>query len=102
QLDRDEGMPLAFIAMGLQVGLVVAVETDGMRLVNRLGPAVIDRAVAAQIQAKLDAVAVKTAAPVELRGGLELMVLHAHALAREGTVELSPAFLHLRPRVVFK
>ena len=71
KLDGDEGMGLAGIAPGLEVGLGVAVKADRVGLVTRLGAAVADRAVAAQVQAKLDAVAVEAAAPVERRGGCE-------------------------------
>ena len=101
KLHRDKRMRFARIPGGLKIGVVVAVKSDGMRLVMRLNAAIVDSAGAAQIEAKLDAVAVEAAAPIDGRNGLELMVFHADALARKGTVELSPAFLHLRPSAAF-
>src|SRR5262249_11170967 len=87
--------------MGLEIGVVITIKADGVRLVARLGPTIVNTAGAAQVEAKLDAVTMETAAPVELFSRLELMVLDADALAHKGTIKLSPALFHLRPSSAF-
>jgi len=101
KLHGDERMGLASIAARFKIGLGVAVKADGMGLVTRLGPPVAHGARAPQVEAKLDTVAMKTPSPIDWFGGPELVVFHAHTLAWKGTVELAPAFLHLRPSAVF-
>src|SRR5580658_2561357 len=101
KLDGDERMGLARRPLGLQIRLGVAIKADGVRRVTRLRPPVADGAVAAQVETKLDAVAVKTPAPIERFHGAELMIFNADALARKGAIKLSPALFHLRPRAAF-
>src|SRR6202041_984467 len=74
---------------------------DGVGRVAGLGALVADGAGAAQVEAKLNAVAMEAAAPIDRRVGAELVVLDADPLARKGAVELSPALFHLRPSTVF-
>ncbi len=101
ELDGDEGMVLVGIALGLEIGLGIAIEADGMRLVTCLGAVVANSAGPAQVEAKLDAVVMEAAAPINGRGGTKFMVFHADAFAGKGAVKLSPAFLYLRPSAAF-
>ena len=100
-LDGEKLMPLVRRPRGAQRLFAPPVKSGGQRRENGFLLVETDTAFAFEVQADLDAVRMKTPAPIEFLVRLEVVPLETHARAAHAAVQMPPAVANSAPRRTF-